>query len=138
MNKELLQPVSGGEAKAAQPDIGLIYKQHQAELKGFISKRVSFKEDVEDILQNVFYQLSKVDLIENPIEQISAWLYSVTRNQIIDRARKHKEERLPELNKNSDDDFLLDITEILADTDDDPETTYLRSLVWEELEMALS
>ncbi len=120
-----------------ETDVGKIYKEHQAELKGFISKRVSFKEDVEDILQNVFYSLSKVDLNENPIEQISAWLYSVARNQIIDRNRKKKEERLPELKNDADDDFLTDISEILISTNDTPETEYLKSLVWKELETAL-
>lgn len=119
-------------------DIPHVYEEYQADLKGFISRRVTLKEDAEDILQNVFYNLSKIDLVENPIQQISSWLYSVTRNQIIDRNRKRKEERLPLLsNDDSDDDFWIDITEILADTADSPDTTYLQSLVWEELEAAL-
>lgn len=125
-------------AKRSKTDVGKIYEEHQAELKGFISRRVSFKEDVEDILQNVFYNLSKIDLDENPIEQISSWLYSVARNQIIDRNRKKKEERLPELKNASTDDLLNDISEILASTNDTPETEYLQSLVWEELDIALN
>ncbi|NDV47287.1 RNA polymerase sigma factor [Paludibacter sp. 221] len=120
-----------------ETDVGKIYEEHQAELKGFISRRVSFKEDAEDILQNVFYNLSKTDLDENPIEQISSWLYSVARNQIIDRSRKKKEKLILDDKADSDDEFLSDISEILTSTNDTPETVYLQSLVWEELDAAL-
>lgn len=123
-------------------DVGKIYEEHQAELKGYISKRVAFKEDVEDILQNVFYSLSKVDLVENPIEQISSWLYSVAKNQIIDRSRKKKEERLPDhsgdSSESNENDFLIDISNILSDPADSPEMAYIQSLFWEELELALN
>lgn len=118
-------------------DIGKIYEEHQAELKGYISRQVTFKEDVEDILQNVFYNLAKVDQEENPIEQISSWLYSVAKNQIIDRKRKKKEERFPAA-YSDDQEFLMDISSILSDDADTPEVMYLQSLVWEELDMALA
>ena len=75
-------------------DISTIFKKHQSQLKGFIAKRVSGKEDREDILQDVFYKLLQTDPVAHPIEQISSWLYSVTRNLIIDRSRKYKEEKL--------------------------------------------
>ncbi len=118
-------------------DVSLIYKEYQGELRGFISKRVSFKEDAEDILQNIFYNLSKIDLVENPIEQISAWLYSVARHQIIDRDRKKKEERMPQFSMGSDDDILTDIADILSDPGDTPEAAYMQQLILEELELAL-
>ena len=121
-------------------DVSAIYEAHHAELKGFISKRVAFREDAEDILQNVFYQLSKVDLVENPIEHITSWLYAVARNQIIDRSRKKREERLPRPKKtrSNDEDFWVDVSEFLSNDDDTPETEYLKSLIWEELETALT
>lgn len=114
-----------------------IYNRHASGLKGYISGRVSYKEDAEDILQNVFYQLSKIDLLENPIEHISSWLYSVARNQIIDRSRKHKEERLPVVKSDNGDDFLFEISEMIYDRDNSPEAEYFRTFVWEELEEAL-
>ena len=47
--------------------------EHQPRLKAFIRKRVSSKEDAEDILQDVFYQLVKaVNNTMNPIEQVTA------------------------------------------------------------------
>jgi RNA polymerase sigma factor (sigma-70 family) len=78
-------------------------------------------------------------LIENPIEHISSWLYSVAQNQITDFYRKKKEERMPVVSGNEpDDDFISDILELLSDPDDSPETKYIQSLVWIELEGALS
>ena len=123
---------------AAPADVGSIYESHRSELKGFISRRVDSAEEAEDILQNVFYNLARIDLIENPIEHITAWLYSVARNQIIDRRRKHREEPMPVLRgEPDDDDFSADLTTIIAATDADPEKDYLHQLVWEELELAL-
>jgi len=116
-----------------------IFAQYQSQLRGFIAKRVPSKEDCEDILQNVFYQLAKVDLEKNPIQQISAWLYTVARNQITDRSRKQRESSMPYLNNGDEDgSFVKEVTEILFDDDASPEMVYLRALFWEELEKALS
>lgn len=129
-------------APVLQTDVSAIYEKHHAELRGFISKRVAFKEDAEDILQNVFYQLAKIDLTDSPIEQISSWLYTVARHQIIDRSRKKREERLPRTKKSKaggdDDGFWVDISEFLASDDDLPETEYLKALIWDALEVALA
>lgn len=72
--KEIVQNRSASEQNTRVADI---FRKYQAQLKGFISRRVSSKEDSEDILQNVFYQFMKYDQEDSPIEQIAAWLYSV-------------------------------------------------------------
>jgi len=116
--------------------------EYQPQLKSFIRKRVRNKEDVEDILQDVFYQLVKTtNSTMNPIEHVSAWLYRVARNMIINRGIKKHEEELPVYHKDDDDnDIMKDITEILFShsTTPSPETEYLRSLVWTELNTALA
>lgn len=114
-----------------------VFKKYQAQLKGYINKRVTSKEDGEDILQNVFYQLLKS---ENPIEEMTAWLYAVTRNQIIDLKRKRKEEEMPTIAvDDSNEVFLSEISNFLFDDEESsPEDVYLRSLVWSELEIALA
>lgn len=115
-----------------------IFKKYQVQLKNYIAKRVNGQEDREDIFQDVFYQLSKIDLDENPIEQISSWLYAVARNKIIDKSRKRKELSIVvETNGNEDDEFLVELTDLLFDEDSSPETEYFKSLVWVELEDAL-
>ncbi|MDU1892466.1 MAG: sigma-70 family RNA polymerase sigma factor [Dysgonomonas sp.] len=122
-----------------EQNVADIFKKYQAQLKGYINKRVYSKEDGEDILQNVFYQLSKIDMIARPIEQISAWLYKVANNQIIDRSRKHREEEMPYVKTEDNEDlFLAEITGLLADDGTSPETELLHTLIWEELDIALS
>ena len=111
-------------------------------LKSFIRGRVSSRDDADDILQDVFYQLAKkVDNAMNPIENISAWLYRVTQNKIINAETKKKEVRMPVFQEDEDENVLEEISGLLfheVEDEDSPETKYLRSLVWTELENALA
>lgn len=135
-----MKEISTNTSANSERDIRIadIFRKYQAQLKGFIAKRVSSKEDSEDILQNVFYQFMKSDQEDNPIEQIAAWLYSVARNQIIDRSRKHREEEMPYLSNNEDDGtFLKELSELMPDEDQSPEMDFIRTTIWEELENAL-
>lgn len=118
--------------------VSYIFRKYQAQLKGFIAKRVAAKEDREDILQNVFYQLARIDLEAYPITQISAWLYSVARNQIIDWSRKRRDEEMPVVaDRDEDGSFIREVTEMLFDEDSSPEMDFIKSLIWEELETAM-
>jgi RNA polymerase sigma factor (sigma-70 family) len=126
-----------------QCDTEKLIAKYQPQLKSFIRNRVANREDAEDILQDVFYQLVKtINTAMNPIEQMSAWLYRVTRNTIINHAAKKREEEMPAYrNDDGDTEMLEDFSEVLF-TDDEsspsPETEYMRSLVWTELERALA
>ena len=99
-----------------------VFKKYQGQLKSFIAKRVTVKEDQEDILQDVFYQLLKTDPVTPPVQQILAWLYTVTRNLIIDRKRKHKEEKIPQAQTEEGETFILkEVSDCLFDADNSPE-----------------
>ena len=77
-------------------DAGQLFEEYRAKLKLFIRKQVGSNEDADDILQDVFYQLIKtIDDAINPVQQISAWLYKVARNTIINKGKKKKEQELP-------------------------------------------
>ena len=58
--------------------------QEQGRLRNFIRKRVADESEVEDILQDVFYELVAASRLMQPIEQVSAWMFRVARNRIID------------------------------------------------------
>ena len=58
-----------------------------ARLGRFVRARVRTDEDAEDVLQDVWQRLITA-LDDGTVEQIGAWLYTVARNRIIDRARK--------------------------------------------------
>ena len=128
--------------KSVGADVGNLVKEYRPRLMSFIRKRVPVREDAEDILQDVFYQLVKtVDDATNQIEQVSAWLYRVARNAIINKGKKKHEEEFPVFAYDGDDDILKEFSEMLIGGDNNaqtPETEYLRSLVWQELEAALS
>lgn len=124
-----------------QQDVGKLVEEYRPKLKAFIRKQVADKDDADDILQDVFYQLIKaIEDALNPIEHISAWLYKVARNTIINKVKKKKEVKLPHNDKGTDSEVLKEFSEILfsKDTSPSPEKEYLRSLVWTELENALS
>ncbi len=107
-------------------------------LLGFIRRRVKNDADAEDILQDVWYQLSAVVNAE-PIEQTGAWLYRVATNKIIDKNRK-KSEELFDLNSpdgTDEDDDQPDFRAILLTEGTTPETEYVRNLFWEQLFLAL-
>lgn len=127
-------------SSSGQENVEQIFSEHQPKLKAFIRKRVPNKEDSEDILQDVFYQLLKtIDDSLNPIEQLSAWLYRVTRNIIINKGKKKKEEVLDDDEDDDNETIINEFSEILfSDNNPTPETEYMRTLVWEELEKALS
>lgn len=129
--------------ETSKKNLGKLIVEYQPQLKSFIRKRVTNKEDADDILQDVLYQFAKtVDSAMNPIEQVGAWLYRVARNMIINKGIKKHEEELPAYRDDeSDNEILKDFSEILFSdetTSPSPETEYLRSLVWTELEAALS
>lgn len=116
-------------------NIGDIVTEYTPCLLGYIRSHVSSREDAEDILQDVFYQLARVTN-ENctEIERISSWLYRVARNSILNFWRKKRE-----LPFDTEDPKCEEIAQTLfCATQEAPDTVYLRKLVWEELNIALS
>jgi len=128
--------------KDNRADTGILIEEFQPQLKAFVNKHVDNVSDVDDVLQDVFYQfVHTVENTLNPIEHVSAWLYKVARNTIINRGKKKREEELPFYQGEDDDENLLnDFSDMLFnnETSPSPEMEYLRSLVWVELENALS
>jgi RNA polymerase sigma factor (sigma-70 family) len=105
-----------------------IFRREQGRLRSFVRKRVADEGDVEDILQDVFYELVEAYRLMKPVEQAGAWLYRVARNRIIDLFRKRRPVQLPE-------EFTIE--DMLPSADAGQEAAYARSLLWDELEEAL-
>lgn len=111
-----------------------VINTYSKRLMGFIRKRVSSEADAEDILQDVFYQF-----IGNttPIEQLTSWLFTVTRNKITDKQRKKKPELLEDLYISHDDEGF-EWSDLFFDDKNNPESEYMRSLFWDALYTALN
>ncbi|HTY36243.1 MAG TPA: RNA polymerase sigma factor [Bacteroidota bacterium] len=101
----------------------------------FIRKRVRTEEDAEDILQDVLFQFVASYSVTEPIEKLTAWLFRVARNKIIDWYRKKRPESLPRDEQNPGDPINLE--DILYDSSMGPDALYARSVVWRELSDAL-
>lgn len=109
----------------------------RTKLRAFIRGRIPVSEDADDIMQEVTYKLMQV---EQPVENVAAWLYRAARNEMVDRARKKRELPLADLFTGDDnDDFPEDeLAETLFGVPQTPEDEYLKTLLWEELEEALA
>jgi len=102
-----------------------VVSREGSRLRNFIRRRVADPRDVEDIVQDVFSELVEANRRLMPIDQVTAWLFRVARNRIIDLFRKKKPERFEE-------DVLL-----LESLDAGPENAFERSELLDELEDAL-
>ena len=112
-------------------------EREQSRLRNFIRRRVPDPRDVEDILQDVFYELVEANRLLMPIEHVSAWLFRVARNRIIDLFRKKKPESFSDAAVADEDGELLQVEDMLPSPDAGPEAVYARNLLLDELEAAL-
>jgi RNA polymerase sigma factor (sigma-70 family) len=122
--------------------IGDVVQKEQKRLFDFIRRRVPSEEDAEDILQDVFYQLTESYRLMKPIEQVSAWLFTVARNKITDMFRKKKPDNFSSItfNNQSDDEGgeSLSIADLIPDASEGPEEAYLRKIILHTLDEGLN
>lgn len=117
--------------------ISEIIAQQRGRLRNFIRRRVPNPADVDDILQEVFYELVEANRLLMPIGHVTGWLYRVARNRITDLFRKKKPEPFSDVAIEDESGELLRIEDLLPSPDAGPETMYLRSALLDELEDAL-
>ena len=118
----------------SQLNINDTINDYSKRLLGFIRKRVTNEADAEDILQDVFYQLS---IITEPIEQLTGWLFRVARNKIIDRKRKMQPVLIEDTFSTNEENETSGWEDIFFDAGNTPEAEYLKTIFWETLDEAL-
>src|SRR6266849_10981577 len=117
--------------------ISEIVEGERFRLRNFIRKQVPDPSDVEDILQEVFYELVEANRMLMPIEHVTGWLFRVARNRITDLFRKKRPESFSNAAVEDEDGEVLQIEDLLPSTDAGPEALYVRNVLLEELELAL-
>jgi RNA polymerase sigma factor (sigma-70 family) len=117
--------------------ISEVVAEERPRLRNFIRRRVPDPADVEDIVQDVFYELVEANRMLMPIEHVTGWLFRVARNRITDLFRKKKPDRLSETATEDEDGERLRIEELLPSPEDGPEALYFRNAILDELEIAL-
>jgi len=116
--------------------ISEVVEREQSRLLNFIRRRVPDPRDAEDILQDVFYELVEANRLLMPIDHVTGWLFRVARNRITDLFRRKKPERFSDPAVASDDERLR-FEDLLPSRDDGPEALYVRSVLLDELELAV-
>lgn len=117
--------------------ISEVVAEQRSRLRNFIRKRVANEADVEDVLQDVFYELVEANRLLMPIEYVTGWLFQVARNRITDLFRKKKPENFSDAAVADEDGELLQIEDLLPSPDAGPDAVYFRNLLLDELEQAI-
>ncbi len=116
-----------------------VYREYSPRIRSYLRSMVSDSDDAEDLLQDVFMQLVRTTGAETRIERMSAWLYRVARNSVLNLWRKRRTQNYPGFGPDMPERGIDDLSEMLFHPDyADPDRIYIRNLVWEELEDALS
>src|SRR5579863_5865060 len=118
--------------------ISEVIAEERPRLRSFIRKRVSNEADVEDLLQEVFFELVQANRLLKPIDYVTGWLFRVARNRITDFFRKKKPEAFTDAAVEGEDGELFDIEDLLPSPDAGPEALYVRSVLLDELKAALA
>jgi RNA polymerase sigma factor (sigma-70 family) len=119
--------------------IGAVYKDEHKRLLGYIRNRISDRVEAEDILQDIFYQLTVGFNDIRRIESLTAWLYKVADNRITDRYRKKKPVSVSyNENARTDEDGPLTLQEILPSLGSTHEDEEIKEMIWEAIEETLS
>jgi RNA polymerase sigma factor (sigma-70 family) len=117
--------------------ISEVIAEERSRLRNFIRKRVPNEADVEDLLQEVFYELVEANRLLMPIEHVTGWLFRVARNRITDLFRKKRPETFSDAALEDENGELLQIEDLLPSPDAGPEAIYVRNMLLDELELAL-
>jgi len=119
--------------------IGAVYKDERKRLLWYIRNKIPNRYEAEDILQDVFYQLTIGFRDIRRIENLTAWIYRVTDNRIIDIFRK-KKPVLISYNENTkeDEEGPLTLEEILPSEGITHEDDEIKEMIWETIEDTLS
>ncbi len=110
-------------------------QRDEPRLRRFIRRYVADTAEAEDILQDVFYELLSAYRMMKPVEHITAWLFRVAQNRIVDVFRRKRPASLNEPLSADEDAGTLE--DLLPSGDDSPEAAYARGLLLDALEEAI-
>ena len=110
-------------------------ERDEPRLRSFIRKRVLDVGDAEDVLQDVFYELTATYRMMKPVEQVTAWLFRVARNRITDMFRRKKAVSLND--PVNEEDGASSLEDLLPSPGAGPDALYARNVLLDALDEAL-
>ena len=97
------------------PDIETIYSQYYSKVMGYIYSRIRNRADAEDICSDVFEKVQrKLPDFDPEKASVSTWIFTITRNTVIDHYRRSKPTE--ELDENMSDSAELDESLLNSET----------------------
>lgn len=117
-------------------NIAGIVKEYGNRLLAFVRGKVTSPEDAEDIVQDVWFQLSKIANLDE-LENASGWLYQVARNRVTDLYRKRKPAALEDYRFEGEDGEMQFKEILLLDDSQSPELALFKDEFWAALLSAL-
>ena len=85
-DEDLMTLYQNGTEEAFQ----VLYSRHSSKIFGFIKSRVFVTERCQDIFQEVFMKIHKSKHLYNRNHPVLPWIFTITKNTIIDETRKSK------------------------------------------------
>ena len=73
------------------PDVGEIYSAYSGKVTRYIMTRVQRRVEAEDLCEEVFEKVfRKIDEFDETKASLSTWIFTITRNTLIDHFRKFR------------------------------------------------
>lgn len=102
-------------------------------IRNWVRRNVADRDDVEDIVQDVFVELYQAYRLLQPIEDAGAWLFRVARNRVVDLFRRKRPAALADEMLAAGEDVDSSFEDLLPSTQAGPEAALARSVLLEEL-----
>lgn len=119
-------------------ELAEVVRRERRRLRAYIRRRVADPLDAEDVLQDVFAELVEANRLLMPIEHVTAWLFRVARNRMVDLFRKKRPERFDDVAPRDADGERLSIDDLLPSPDEGPDAALTRQARLDALESALA
>jgi RNA polymerase sigma factor (sigma-70 family) len=117
-------------------------RRERPRLRAWLRRQLPDQADVDDILQDAFYELVLVSRLAEPVRNAGAWLFTVIRNRVTDAHRRRRHRPLAPFPGPDDGDADADapanaLTDLLPDPDAGPEAAYTRARLVDAIDKAL-
>ena len=97
------------------PELEQIYAAYSGKVMGYIMARVQHRADAEDLCADVFEKVfRRIDEYDQEKASLSTWIFTITRNTLIDHFRKSKPTE--DLDENLSDDSTVDASLLEQET----------------------
>lgn len=129
-----------GRPAADDAAVAAAIRREQPRLRAWLRRQVPDPQDIEDILQDAFYEFVLASRLIEPMRNAGAWLFTVIRNRVTDRYRRRGQRAVPlgaKVDAAADDEDAGVLEDLLPDPDGGPEQAYMRKRLVAALEDAL-